>query len=129
MMSLRLGARFPRLAAAVGVSLALLGLAPAASANGIGSAYVANTGAKQLTIVDVEGSAAVDVIPTKGQPAGLTVSGDGTMIYVAEKDTNMLEMISRNDYSSQGTVPVGTAPVAVTLSHDGRLAFVVNSGS
>jgi len=122
--------RFLARAAALtlGASLAGFSTLPAA-ANGIGSAYVANGGAKELTIVDVESLAAVDVIPTKGQPAGLAIDASGKFIYIAEEDTNDLLIISRDDYSTVATVPVGTAPVTVSLSQDGKRAFVVNSGS
>jgi YVTN family beta-propeller protein len=123
---LRLRGRLSPVVAAL--ALALISAIPA-SANGIGSAYVANSGAKQLTIIDVESLAAVDVVPTKGQPAGLAIDSAGKFIYVAQKDTNDLLIISRDDYSPVATVPVGTAPVGVSLSKDGKQAFVINSGS
>src|SRR5689334_14113343 len=62
----------PLAAIAVAALLANASALPA-FANGIGSAYVANRDAKELTIVDVESLAGVDVIPTKGQPSSLAI--------------------------------------------------------
>src|SRR5207248_11336804 len=117
-------ARLLRLGTALAVvAVAIAATSGGAAANGIGSAYVAEGGAKRLAIIDVESMAAVDVIATSGSPSGLVVSADGKAMYATQKDTNNLMIINRDDYTTTATVTVGTSPVSISLSPDNKLGL------
>ncbi len=61
-------------------------------------------------------------------PAGLAVSPDGGMLYVAD---SLADAVSAIDVTSGEvrTTPVGHNPYAVALSPDGRTAYVTNQGA
>ena len=62
-------------------------------------------------------------------PAGLAVSSDGTLLFVAQQDSGSVAVLSMANKSTLATVQVGSRPVDVTMSRDGSSAYVANSGS
>jgi acid phosphatase len=61
-------------------------------------------------------------------PAGLTVSGDGKTLYVADNLASALSVVDLASQTTTATVPVGHNPYTVVLSHDGHTAYVSNWG-
>jgi YVTN family beta-propeller protein len=65
----------------------------------------------------------VGVIPT-----GVTVSPDGNLVIVTNKDSGTVSVFNTQS-DSVSTVTVGTAPVGVAISPDGARVYVANRGS
>jgi YVTN family beta-propeller protein len=61
-------------------------------------------------------------------PGGLTVSADGSRIYVADERAAAVSVIDTVSRSFVATVPVGHNPYGVQLTTDGRTAYVSNWG-
>jgi 6-phosphogluconolactonase (cycloisomerase 2 family) len=67
------------------------------------------------------------------QPFGITISLDGTSVYVTNYSANTVSIYSRNTstgaLTSQGTIATGTNPLGVTISADGTSVYVANAAS
>ena len=61
-------------------------------------------------------------------PAGMALSPDGSMLYVALNGANALGVINTSTDQLVGEIPVGNAPRQVVLSPDGTTAYVSNEG-
>ena len=95
-----------------------------------GAIVVADLSKAQMAATD----AVVARIPAGSQPVRMSMSPDGSKIYVSARANNTLlvfdsEKTSGTDPSHAriATVPVGVAPVPVAVVANGRYAFVGNS--
>src|SRR5438105_4342571 len=99
------------------------------------AAYASGGGEDVVHVYGMEGSRLVERAPmalSGGSsatrfPAGLAVSGDGTVLCVVENLADSLRIV---DLQGGGAteVPVGHRPYGVVLSEDGRTAWVTNWG-
>jgi YVTN family beta-propeller protein len=64
----------------------------------------------------------------KTWPAGLSVSADGTTLYVALFGTNSMGIISTADRKLTKTMPVGSSPFGAYVSPDGKAVYTSNWG-
>jgi len=64
----------------------------------------------------------------KTWPAGLSVSPDGTTLYVALFGTNSMGVINLADRTVKKTVPVGSSPFGAYVSPDGTAVYTSNWG-
>jgi YVTN family beta-propeller protein len=55
---------------------------------------------------------------------GLSVSADGSKVYVASDKTGMFQVVDARRGTVVGQVPVGNDPNQITLTKDGRFAYV-----
>jgi len=74
-------------------------------------------------------------VATGAAPYGVTISSDGTSVYVVNFNSNTLSQYTRNVSTgmltpmSPATVATGAGPYDVTVSSDGTSVYVTNSGS
>lgn len=68
-------------------------------------------------------------IPTDNSPAGIAVSQNGRIIYVAIPDGNEVMAISSSTGSAAGSIAVGNHPQEVVFRTDGNRSYVSNEGS
>ena len=61
-------------------------------------------------------------------PAGMALSADGSMLYVALNGANQLAEIDTATNTVVKTIPVGNAPRQVVLADGGTVAYVSNEG-
>ncbi|MDD2766713.1 MAG: beta-propeller fold lactonase family protein [Candidatus Moranbacteria bacterium] len=73
--------------------------------------------------------------PTGTQPRDITISSDGTSVYVANYGSNTLSQYSRNTSTglltplTPATISAGANPIGITISPDGISVYVTNSGN
>jgi YVTN family beta-propeller protein len=61
-------------------------------------------------------------------PEGVTLSPDGSMLWVANREDGTVSVLDPYTLSLQGTMVSGRAPVRVAFTPDGSRAYVVNAG-
>src|SRR5262249_36172325 len=61
-------------------------------------------------------------------PSGLTLSGDGKLLYVALNQTNKVAVIDTATRAIVAQIPVGTFPYTTVASADGAKVYVSNWG-
>ena len=73
--------------------------------------------------------AANGVLPIAGAaPSGLTLSGDGSRLYVALNQANQVAVIDTATRAIVTRIPVGTYPYTTVMSADGSKVYVSNWG-
>jgi len=71
-------------------------------------------------------------VATGAYPYGVTISSDGTSVYVTNQSANTLSQYTRNVSTglltpmSPATVATGANPISVTISSDGTSVYVTN---
>ena len=105
------------LAAALG-ALALAGTAAQAAD---GKAYVSNQNG-DVSVLDLATMEVVGEINVAGSPRGIGVTGDGTLLVVATRDSGAVQIVDRATGNVLKTVPIGKNPEFVRVRGD--LAFV-----
>jgi len=107
---------------------ATITVAPAA---GSGFAYITNNVTNDVSVIDLATNTVVATIPVGFAPFGVSVSADGSRIYVTNRESNngSVSVIDAATNTVIATIPVGVNPAGVAVSPDGSLALVANSGS
>lgn len=85
----------------------------------IGTIYVINTVTNTVAATITVGTF----------PNAVCVSPDGSLIYVANENSDNISVISTATNTVIATFPAGQNPYDLTLSPDGMLLYVTNSGS
>ena len=89
--------------------------------------YVAESGANQVAVFDVGGTAVAKALPVPGTPGGLALSPDGKLLYVTEAaPQGRVHALDLAAGTVAFSVPVGHTPGAPVLSPDGASLFVCN---
>lgn len=88
-------------------------------------AYVANSGADYVTVIDAERLAVVATIDVGGAPRGVAVDPNGRFVYVT--DGERLWVVSGDTYEPVDAVQVRSCPTSLTVSADGSVAYVVDA--
>ena len=96
-------------------------------------AYVANSTASTLSVIDTATSAvtATIALPTGAQPSEVAVTPDGTRVYVTNFGGDSVSIVNTATQSVTATIAVGSRaePGAVAISPDGRRIFVSQGGT
>ena len=88
----------------------------------IGAVFVISTATNTL-------SATVALPGNNPATNGLAITPDGTQVYVADSDNNVVDIIDTATNTVESTqIPVGGAPIAVAITPDGSSVYVVNEG-
>jgi YVTN family beta-propeller protein len=90
-----------------------------------------------LSVVDLTQNLEVAEIPTGLHPSDVTLSQDGSTLYVANANSDTVTVINTQTLAVQETIlmrpdpslPFGSASDAVTLSPDGTILYVANGGN
>lgn len=87
-------------------------------------AFVSDSGANVVHVVDLSGKRSVGQVKTDKYPHGIRLSPDGKTLYVANMRGGTVSVIDVGTLKETARIPVGKAPVQVGFSPDGTQAFV-----
>ncbi|ADU31724.1 YncE family protein [Evansella cellulosilytica] len=79
-----------------------------------------------LAVVDAETFEVLAKIKTEDGPAHVSVTNDGSQIWVANVNSNSVSVIDAYTYQVMSTIPVGQMPNEVAVSPNGDFAFSAN---
>jgi YVTN family beta-propeller protein len=93
-------------------------------------AYVTNTGANSVSVIDVENSAIIgSPVSVGGSPVRISVSPDGRWAYVTNFATHTVSVLNISDPENvtvTATIPVGINPAGIAVTPDGKRVYVGN---
>ncbi len=87
-------------------------------------AYISNSGANQVSVIDLSAKKTRVTVPTGRFPHGLRLSPDGHTLYVANVEDNSVSVIDTDTLREITRIPVGKAPVQVAFTPDGKQVYV-----
>ncbi len=90
------------------------------------TAYIANIGSGNISVVDVTNDEIVTHFPVGGGPEGISAHPNGQHLYVANQDDNNLYVIDVDSYEVVYERDLGTLPVRLVFSPDGKYALIPN---
>lgn len=91
-------------------------------------AFVADSGADAVRVLDLHTGREVARIATGRYPHGLRLSPDGSTLYVATMKSDAVSIIDVSSKRETARIKVGKAPVQVGFTADGKTAFASLSG-
>lgn len=94
------------------------------------SAFVANSGTGDVSMVDLESRQEVKRIGVGGVPMGLALGPDGKRLFVATRTSNGVAVIDADQRKVVRIIEISGQPVRVHLTPDGRwlLVTLIDSG-
>jgi YVTN family beta-propeller protein len=98
-------------------------------AQGTTFAYLTNTIANTVSVIDTASHAVVITVPVGLSPDGLAIRPDGAFAYVANSGSNTVSVIKTINNRVVATIPVGITPRIIAIRPDGAFAYVANFGS
>ncbi len=104
-------------------------LAFAAAAYAQPSAYVANLGSNDVSVIDTVTDTVTATIPVGEDPDGVAVTPDGLRVYVTNFLSDDVFVIDTQTNTVEATIPVGSGPVGIAVTDDGAFAYVTNRGA
>ncbi|MER1941872.1 beta-propeller fold lactonase family protein [Castellaniella sp. FW104-16D08] len=87
-------------------------------------AYITNSEANQVSVVDIQQKKIIAEIPTGDFPHGLRLSPNGQELYIANAIDNSVSVINTQSLKESARIPVGKAPVQVAFTPDGAQVYV-----
>jgi len=81
-----------------------------------------------ISVINTETNTVIDTI-VGPSPIAVTVSPDGSRLYVAEESHDSVSVYDTTDHELICTVDVGSGPRDVTLNTDGSILYVINEMS
>jgi len=85
-------------------------------------------GPGSLQVVTLANQSVGSPIPVGADPAGVAVTPDGSLLYVANQDDGTVSVVSTVSDSVTATVPVGQTPFGLAVAPDGSQLWVANAG-
>ena len=86
----------------------------------------------QAGYVDVMNAGTGQIVTTVQvgtSPYDITISPDGSLVYVANSGTGTVSVINTSTNTAVATIPVGASPEGLVVSPDGSRLYVANQGS
>jgi YVTN family beta-propeller protein len=98
---------------------------------GGGFAYITNAGSNgginDVSVINTATNTVMATIPVGSYPTGVSVSPDGTKVYVVNDWSNDVSVINTATNTVMASVAVGSSPFGVSVSPDGTKVYVTNS--
>jgi YVTN family beta-propeller protein len=91
------------------------------------TAYVANTNANVVTVIDTAANTIIGVIPVGASPAHVALSKDGARAYVTNTGSNTVSVIDTSLREVIGTVDVADQPSTIAVTPSGDLVYVLGA--
>ncbi|MEO8885042.1 MAG: MBG domain-containing protein [Mucilaginibacter sp.] len=92
-------------------------------------AYISNVHSNNVSVINLTTNTVIATIPVGSEPAGVSVSPDGTRVYVGNTLSNTVSVINTITNTVVATIPVGNYPYSLLVSKDGSKVYVVNTSS
>ena len=89
------------------------------------TAYVTN-GGNIVTVINVITNTVITDILVGSSPSGVSVSSDGTKVYVANSLDNTVSVINTASNTVSSVIPVGNEPFGIAVSPDNTTVYVTN---
>ena len=99
-------------------------LASAASAQTI---YVSNEKDNTLSVIDGKSMAVTDTIKVGKRPRGITLSKDGTQLFICASDDHAVQVLDLASKKIVHNLPSGEDPEQFALSPDGKSLFIADT--
>ncbi|AKB36450.1 hypothetical protein MSSAC_1860 [Methanosarcina siciliae C2J] len=93
------------------------------------TAYVANSGSNNVSVIDTSTNTVTDTVKVGYNPSEVAVSPDGKKVYVVNEDSNNVSVIDTDTNTVTVTVPVGNWPEGIAVTPDGKKVYVTNGGN
>jgi YVTN family beta-propeller protein len=90
---------------------------------------VGNTVSSSVTVLSLPGNTLVANIPVGITPYDLSLTPDGSRLYVVNANSNNVSVINTTTNQVIATVPVGSAPQSIKVTPDGTSVYVANTKS
>ena len=103
--------------------LALMLAAGPALANRV---FVTNERSNDVTVLDGETFEVIGTYPVGNRPRGITISPDGTELYVCASDDNLVRVFNPETMEEMHTLPSGPDPELFVLHPSGNPLFIAN---
>lgn len=87
-------------------------------------AYVANTGAGTVSVIDLSSFSVIATIGVGSSPSGVAVRPDGARVFVTNRQSGTLSIISTSTNTVVNTINVGPDPLSIAISPDGTKAYI-----
>lgn len=92
-------------------------------------AYVTNSEADTVKVLDTSTNSVVDTIDVGKAPVGVAVAAGGELVYVANSGEDTVSIIDAETDAVEGTVEVGSQPRYLAVTPDGKRVYVANASS
>jgi YVTN family beta-propeller protein len=104
----------------VGVAPSSLAITPDGS-----HAYVTNSGANTVSVIDTASRSVVATIQVGSEPDGIAISPDGKSAFVTDHAGEEVSVIATGSNQVVHSIPLGFEPTAVAIAPDGMYGYVV----
>lgn len=105
------------------LTAALVALATPALA---GKVFVSNERGNTITVIDSETWEVIEEFPAGNRPRGITISPDGTKVYVCASDDDLVRVFDAETYEELHTLPSGPDPELFVLHPSGNPLYIAN---
>lgn len=95
----------------------------------VAAANLTAASAGSLLVYDAATGASIDSETVGVLPTALTVSPDGNLVFITNKDSGTVSVYDTAAGNIAMTVPVGNAPTGVAISPDGARVYVANQNN
>ncbi|NIZ09404.1 YVTN family beta-propeller repeat protein [Pseudooceanicola sp. HF7] len=102
--------------------LALMAATPALA----NKAFVSNERGNTITVVDTETWEVLTEFDGGNRPRGITMSPDGTKLYVCASDDNIVRVFDTETYEELESLPSGPDPELFVLDPEGQYLYIAN---
>ncbi|MGR3496115.1 YVTN family beta-propeller repeat protein [Citreimonas sp.] len=108
-------------------TLAALILTVASTAPALANkAFVSNERGNTITVIDTDTWEVTDEFFGGNRPRGITLSPDGSKLYVCASDDNLVRVFDTETYEELPSLPSGPDPELFVISSDGRHLYIAN---
>ncbi|MHA7868629.1 MAG: YVTN family beta-propeller repeat protein [Salipiger thiooxidans] len=98
----------------------------AASGAFAGKAFVSNERGNTITVLDTETWEVLEEFPGGNRPRGITLSPDGTLLYVCASDDDTVRVFDTASYEELYTLPSGPDPELFVIHPSGNPLYTAN---
>ncbi|MEM7299733.1 MAG: YVTN family beta-propeller repeat protein [Pseudomonadota bacterium] len=88
--------------------------------------FVSNERGNTVTVIDGATWEVIKEFPAGLRPRGITVSPDGTKLYVCASDDNLVRVFDTRTFEELHTLPSGPDPELFVLEPNGRRLYIAN---
>jgi len=88
--------------------------------------FVSNERSNTVTVIDGSTWEVLTEFPAGLRPRGITVSPDGSKLYVCASDDNLVRVFDTSSYEELFTLPSGPDPELFVLEPNGRRLYIAN---
>jgi len=91
-------------------------------------AYIPNTDASSVSVVDLAANQTIATIPVGQSPIGVAISPDGAKVYITNQQSSTISVINTATNTVQTTfvTPIGTKPTGIVVTPDNSKIYVAD---